>query len=268
MSASLAGFAGEDIRMHQGIVVDRGGEKVLQAFGEMEGLLLRHVIDAAQHFLGAGPADLDSAEEIGLGARHLEDALRLERRLRPKDLRVGAETHFGAALVRHAAEFLQLALRRAAFEDHAVMLLLAPDFDFKPLRQRIGDRNADTMQAARSFINLGVEFAAGVQRRHYDFEGRLALELRMRIDWDATSIVGDADKTVGLHIHFDESSVAGQRLVHGVVDYLGEEVMQRLLIGAADIHAGAAAHRLEPFQHLDMTRAIAGVRAAAWRSCR
>ena len=44
----------------------------------------------------------------------------------------------------------------------------------------------------------------------------------------------------------------GDRLVHGVVEHLGEEVMQRLLVGAADIHAGAPAHRLEPLEHLDV----------------
>ena len=35
--------------------------------------------------------------------------------------------------------------------------------------------------------------------------------------------------------------------------------MQRLLVGAADVHAGAPAHRLEPLQHLDIARGIAGL---------
>ena len=46
--------------------------------------------------------------------------------------------------------------------------------------------------------------------------------------------------------------MARDRLVHGVVEHLGEEVMHGLLVGAADIHAGAPAHRLEPLQHLDV----------------
>ena len=54
----------------------------------------------------------------------------------------------------------------------------------------------------------------------------------------------------------------GQRLVHGVVDDFGEQVMQRLFVGAADIHAGAAADRLEPFEHLDVGRGIAGLGTA------
>jgi hypothetical protein len=57
--------------------------------------------------------------------------------------------------------------------------------------------------------------------------------------------------------------VAVERLVHGVVDHLGEQVMQRLLVGAADIHARPPAHRLEPFEHLDVARAIARI-TAAW----
>ena len=38
-------------------------------------------------------------------------------------------------------------------------------------------------------------------------------------------------------------------------------MVQRPLIGAADIHAGAAAHRLEAFEHLDIGRGIAGLGA-------
>ena len=49
----------------------------------------------------------------------------------------------------------------------------------------------------------------------------------------------------------DEVGVTGDRFVHRVVDDFGEEVMQRLLVGAADIHAGAHAHGLEAFEHAD-----------------
>ncbi len=66
----------------------------------------------------------------------------------------------------------------------------------------------------------------------------------MRIDRDAAAVVGDSHKTVGFHLDLDPVGVAGERLVHGVVDDFGEQVMQRFLVGAADIHAGAAAHRL------------------------
>ena len=84
-------------------------------------------------------------------------------------------------------------------------------------------------------------------------------KFRMRVDRDAAAVVGDGDEAVGLHLDLDPVGVAGQRLVHGVVDDFGEQVMQRLLVGAADIHAGPAAHRLEPFQHLDVLGRIAGL---------
>ena len=260
-AADLAGAAGEDVGMHQRRVLERRGQIILQPVGEMEGGLLRHVVDAAQKLLGAGPADLDAAEQIGFGARHLEHALRPEMRLGAEDVRVGPEAHLGAAAVGRAAGLLQLALRLAALEHHAVERLLARDLDLHALGQRVGDRDADAVQAARGLVDLGVEFAAGVQRAHDHFERRLVLELRMRIDRDAAAVVGDGDEAVGLHLDFDEGGVAVQRLVHGIVDHLGEQVMQRLLVGAADIHAGTPAHRLEPLQHLDVLGGVAGLAA-------
>ena len=47
-----------------------------------------------------------------------------------------------------------------------------------------------------------------------------------------------------VELDLDAGGVAGDRLVHGVVEHLREEVMHGLLVGAADIHAGAPAHRL------------------------
>ena len=173
------------------------------------------------------------------------------------------EAHAGAALVRRAAELLQLAFRLAALERHVVMLLLAPDVDLHAVGQRVGHRDADAVQAAGGLVDLGVELAAGVQRAHDHFERRLVLELRMPIDRDAAAIVGDGDEAADLHLDFDPVGVTGQRLVHGVVDHFGEQVMQRLLVGAADIHAGPPAHRLEPFQNLDVLGGVAGLSRAA-----
>ena len=84
----------------------------------------------------------------------------------------------------------------------------------------------------------------------------------MRVDRDAAAVVGHRQKTAGLDLDFDEMGVAGERLVHGIVDHLGEQVVQRLLVGTADIHARTPAHRLEPLQHLDMARGVAALGAA------
>src|SRR5581483_7706666 len=146
---------------------------------------------------GTVPADLDAAEQIGLGARHLEQALRPERSLGPEDLRIGTEAHLGAAAIGNTAELLQLALRFPALERHAVELLLTRDLDLHALGKRVRHRDADAVQAARGLVDLGVELAAGMQRAHDHFERRLVLELGMRIDGDAAAVIVDADEAIG-----------------------------------------------------------------------
>ena len=78
----------------------------------------------------------------------------------------------------------------------------------------------------------------------------------MGIDRNAAPVIRHGEIAVFGELDLDARGVAGNRLVHGVVQHLGEEVMHRLLVGAADIHAGSPAHRLEPFQHLDVRRGV------------
>ena len=88
----------------------------------------------------------------------------------------------------------------------------------------------------------------------------------MRIDRNAAAIVGDGQKSVGAQFDLDEGGMARQRLVHRIVDDFGEQMMERLFVGAADIHAGPAPHRLEALEHFDVARGIAGFRAGRARS--
>ncbi len=103
-----------------------------------------------------------------------------------------------------------------------------------------------------------------MKRGHDDFERGLLGELRVRVDRDAAAVVGDREPAAFLELDLDEGRVAGHRLVHGVVDHLGEEVVQSLLVRAADIHAGPPADGLEPLQHLDRRGVVAGLA----RACR
>jgi len=50
----------------------------------------------------------------------------------------------------------------------------------------------------------------------------------------------------------DVAAEAGHALVDGVVRDLVDEVMEPALVGAADVHAGATAHRLQAAQDLDV----------------
>ena len=251
--------------MHQGVGVDRGGEIILQAAREVKTVLGRHIVEALQQRRVAAPADLDAAEQIGLGTRHLEQALRLEGGLGAENLGIRLEADFGAAAVVDLAEVFQLALGMTALERHPIELLAARDFDLEPRGQRVHHGDADAVQAAGGLVDLGVEFAAGMQRAHDDFERGLFREFRMRVDRNAAAIVGDGQESVGAQFHLDEGGVARQRLVHGIVDDFREQVMQRLFVGAADIHAGPAPDRLETLEHLDIPGGVAGFGAGTAR---
>ena len=67
----------------------------------------------------------------------------------------------------------------------------------------------------------------------------------------------DGEPAALLQLHLDPGGVAGHGLVHRVVDHLGEQVVQRLLVGAADVHARPAPHRLQALQDLDVGCGVA-----------
>ena len=66
---------------------------------------------------------------------------------------------------------------------------------------------------------------------------------------------------IGVEDHLDHLGVAGDRLVHGVVEHLGEQVVQGPLVGAADVHARPLADRLQTFKDLDVLGRIAAALA-------
>src|SRR5262249_4112426 len=156
--------AGEDVRMHQRVGMDGSGEIILQTSGEVEAVFGRHVLDALEQLRRALPADLDAAEQVRLRARHLEQALRLEGRLRTENFGIRLEADAGAATVIDLAEVLELALGMAALKAHTIELLAARDFDLEARGQRVDHGHADAVQAAGSLVDLGVELAARMQR--------------------------------------------------------------------------------------------------------
>ena len=96
-----------------------------------------------------------------------------------------------------------------------------------------------------------------MQRGHDDLERRTVRVFGMVVDRNAAAVVGDAAKAVLLERYVDEAGVARHGFVHGIVDHLGEKVMQTGLVCASDIHAGPPPHRFQPFEHFDRRRRIA-----------
>jgi hypothetical protein len=78
-----------------------------------------------------------------------------------------------------------------------------------------------------------------MQRGQDHFERGLAGKLGVRIDRDAAAVVGDRQAVAFLQRDLDPVGMAGDGLVHRIVEHFGGEVVQRALVGAADIHAGA-----------------------------
>ncbi len=112
------------------------------------------------------------------------------------------------------------------------------------------------MQAARRLVRLAAELTARVQRGHDHFQRRLGLELGVGVRGDAPAVVPDGHFVAGGEFQINARRFAGHRLVHGVVQDFRDQMVQRPVIGTADIHARPPADRFQPFQHLDVLGGI------------
>ena len=238
--------------------IDERGEIIGKARFEMEDRFGRRVVADARG--RAAPADFNPAEEIGLRARHLQKPRRPERRLRAENFRIGMELHRRAAFVVRGAGVEQFGGRMALGIALAPGLTVAENLDGQIVGERVDHGNADAVQAARGRIGLAVEFSARMEGRHDDFERRLVLELRVRVDRNPAAIVGDGEMAVLEKLDLDPARMSRDRLVHGVVQNLGEKMVQRLFVGAADIHAGALPDGFEPLKDLDILGGVVAAR--------
>ena len=136
-----------------------------------------------------------------------------------------------------------------------VRLAVPVDLHVEPRGQRVDHRDADAVQAAGDRVGVGIELAAGVQDRHDDLDGGLAL-LRVHLGRDAAAVVVDRHAAVGPQRHDHGVGVAGHRLVDRVVDDLPHQVVQAALAGRADVHAGPLADGVQALQHGDRGRAV------------
>ncbi len=138
-----------------------------------------------------------------------------------------------------------------------MQLLVARHFHHKVGSQRIDHRYADTVQTARCIISFAAEFTARMQRRHNHFKGGFVFIFRVRVNRNTAPIIAHG-QAIALHeLDFDKAGMTGHRFVHRIVDDLGEEMVHGAAVCAANIHARAAAHRLQPFKHLNIGSGIA-----------
>ena len=89
-----------------------------------------------------------------------------------------------------------------------------------------------------------------MQNRQDDLDRRPLL-FRVHVDRNATTVVHDPHAATFEQRDLDGVAETRQGLVDGVVHDLPHQMVQAALAGRTDIHAGALADRLEPFEHGD-----------------
>ncbi len=100
-----------------------------------------------------------------------------------------------------------------------------------------------------------------MQFGQYHLNGRhhLAIAYVHQIHRNAAAIIDNSDGVVHVNHDFDPLAVAGQRFVHGIVDYFVHQVMKSHLAGRADVHCGAQTNGLETFKNFDVLAGISAV---------
>ena len=172
-----------------------------------------------------------------------------------EDAAVGLEGD-GGAPVGALADDLDLRGGRALAVALAVNLAVAAvNLRDEQGRKRVHARYAHAVQTARNLVAALVELAAGMEHGQHHFERRFAL-LFVVVGRDAAAVVAYGDGIIFVDRHVDVGTVAGQRLVDRVVDYLIDQMVQTLLTNVADIHGGALAHRFEALKDLNIRRGI------------
>ena len=138
-----------------------------------------------------------------------------------------------------------------------VNLAVLVDGDGEVAAQRVYHAGADAVQAAGYFISPAAELAAGVQDRQADFH-RGAVHLRMHAHREAAAVVHNGHGTVRVQRDVDLVAVPGQRLVHGVVHNLINQMVQAPGVRRADVHTGTLTDGFQAFEHLDLLFAVVG----------
>ena len=200
--------------------------------------------------------DRERLVQEGELAQAVGDGGVVEARVR-EDLGVGLEPDRRTRAFRLAND-LELLLRVPALERHVMPFPVAVHPHLEFLGQGVHHRDADAVQTARHLVAALVELAAGVEDREGDFYAGLLLGL-VEIDGNAAPVVHDCDRVVRVNRDGDVRAVTRERLVHGVVHHLIDEMVQTAGGHRPDVHRRTAAHRLQPLQDLDRIGLVVAV---------
>ena len=254
-------FGGFVVELQAGLLDDADRLRVQRGLALVD--LLHELLDAilvevalGLGFGGAlvGEDDLEAGVEEGELAQTLADAGRDEDGGLLEDLGVGLEGDVGAGLA-GLADDLELLDGFAPLELHVVDLAAAGDLDLEPLGDGVDALGADAVRAAGELVAALAVLAAGVKGGEHQLHAGQAAVL-VQIDGDATAVVADADGAIDVDVDVDPAAETREMLVDGVVQDLGNAVVEGAFVGAADVHAGLFPHG---FQTLELAEFVSAV---------
>ena len=132
-----------------------------------------------------------------------------------------------------------------------VQIAVPADFGPEVGGKGVDHRGAHPVEAAGNLVGAAAELAAGVERGHHRLQCA-DIGGRMWIHGDAPAVVGHRNPPVGGDLHVHGVAMPGHGLVHRVVQYFDDHVLQPGQAGAADVHPRPHPHRLQPLQHGDV----------------
>ena len=140
--------------------------------------------------------------------------------------RIGGELQAGTGVaLANGINHLQLGGLVAVGKGHPVNLAIPPDGHFQMGRQGIHHRHTHTVQAAGEVIVALGKLTTGVQAGEDQLNPRNALFL-VDIDGHTAAIVFHTQRIVTVQDHINPAGMAGQRLVHTVIDDFLSQVVR------------------------------------------
>jgi hypothetical protein len=124
---------------------------------------------------------------------------------------------------------------------------VAGDFDFEPFGDGVDALGADAVGAAGKDVAALAVLAAGVERGEDHLDAGNLVD-RVDVDGNAAAFVADGNGAVDVDGDFDFLAVTGEMFVDGVVEHLGNTMVERAFVGAADVHAGLFADGFKALQ--------------------
>src|SRR6266404_1890509 len=187
------------------LVLELDGLAVCALVDQLDVQALREERGLAQPLCDRGHVDVELLEHLRVGQ---------EGDRRPRRISLG-----------HLPDDLHVAGRVTPLEFLPVDIAVAAHLGDESLGERVHDRDADAVQAARDLVAVATELPAGMELREDDRQRRQSL-IRHHVDRYARAPILDRDGVVRMEGDLDPVVAALERLVDRVVDDLVDEVMQ------------------------------------------